>query len=66
ATINPSTATGKVTFYDRSSILGVGLISSGEATLTTNQLSPGSCSLGTEMELSGHTSTTLREPSLSR
>ena len=38
-------ATGKVTFYDQTTVLGIATITGGQATLATNLLSPGSHSL---------------------
>jgi hypothetical protein len=35
ATVTPSAATGKVTFYDGTTVLGIATVSSGQATLTT-------------------------------
>ena len=45
ATINPSPATGTVTFYDGVSILGIAPVSSGLATFSTSLLTSGSRSL---------------------
>ena len=41
ATVSPQTATGKVTFYDGSTILGIGTLVNGQATLTTSLLPAG-------------------------
>lgn len=41
ATVAPSNATGKVTFYDGANVLGVGTLSSGQATFTTSLLPAG-------------------------
>ena len=38
ATVNPSSATGKITFYDGTNILGIALISHGSAVLQTTQM----------------------------
>ncbi len=45
ATVTPSAATGKVTFYDGTTVLGVATLSSGQATMTTVLLASGSRSL---------------------
>ncbi len=45
ATVSPAAATGKVTFYDGVTVLGIGTLSGGQATLTTGLLSSGSRSL---------------------
>jgi hypothetical protein len=45
ATVAPSSATGKATFYDGSRVLGIGTLASGVATLTTELIGPGSRSL---------------------
>ena len=44
-TVTPGAATGKVTFYDGSTILGVRALSSGIASLQTSQLPAGSRSI---------------------
>ena len=45
ATVSPSAATGKVTFYDGTTVLGVGTLASGTATFATSLLPAGSRSL---------------------
>ena len=45
ATVSPSAAAGQVTFYDGTTVLGVGTLASGTATLTTSLLPSGSRSL---------------------
>ena len=45
ATVNPSDATGAVTFYDGTTVLGMPTLSSGSATYIANRLSAGSHSL---------------------
>jgi len=45
ATVTPSAATGKVTFYDGTSVLGVATLSGGTATFTTTALGTGARSL---------------------
>src|SRR5207253_7258764 len=45
ATVSPSVATGKVTFYDETTILGVGTLSGGQAVLRTIALPSGTRSL---------------------
>jgi hypothetical protein len=45
AGVSPPAATGKVTFYDGTTVLGTGLPGSGQATLTTSLLSAGGRSL---------------------
>ena len=40
ATVAPSTATGKVTFYEGSRVLGIASVTNGSATLTSLQLTP--------------------------
>jgi hypothetical protein len=45
ATVSPTSATGKCTFYDGSVILGISPFNSGSATFTTNQLGSGVHSL---------------------
>ncbi|RPI12944.1 MAG: hypothetical protein EHM65_05550, partial [Acidobacteriales bacterium] len=45
ATVSPSLATGRVTFYDGTTVLGVGTLASGTAALTTGLLPAGSRSL---------------------
>ena len=45
ATVSPSAATGKVTFYDGTTVLGVGTLAGGTATLSTILLPAGSRSL---------------------
>lgn len=45
ATVSPSTATGSVTFYDDVTVLGSGVLSAGQATLTTTLLPAGANSL---------------------
>jgi hypothetical protein len=45
ATVTPPSATGKVTFYDGTAILGIAPISAGVAVLKTTQISYGSSSL---------------------
>ena len=45
ATVSPSAATGQVTFYDGTTVLGVGTLAGGTATLTTSLLPAGSRSL---------------------
>lgn len=45
ATVTPAVATGLVTFYDGTSILGISAITNGQATLTTRLLAIGSRSL---------------------
>ena len=45
ATVSPSAATGQVTFYDGTTVLGVGTLASGTATLATSLLPAGSRSL---------------------
>ncbi|HKX00188.1 MAG TPA: FG-GAP-like repeat-containing protein [Bryobacteraceae bacterium] len=42
ATVTPAAATGKVTFYDGLTVVGVARLSSGKATLTTKLLAAGS------------------------
>jgi uncharacterized protein (TIGR03437 family) len=41
ATVSPEAATGTVTFYDGTTSLGTGIVSSGSATLTTSSLAVG-------------------------
>jgi hypothetical protein len=41
ATVSPSSATGKVSFYDGANIIGVAPLSSGKATFTTSMLAAG-------------------------
>ena len=41
ASVSPNTSTGKVTFYDGASVIGTGTLSSGSATVSTNQLGAG-------------------------
>src|ERR1019366_8735718 len=41
AVMTPSSATGRVTFYDGTMVLGVSTIAAGQASLTTNLLSSG-------------------------
>jgi hypothetical protein len=41
ANVAPSAATGTVTFYDGTSVLGIGVLSAGRAMLTTNLLASG-------------------------
>lgn len=45
ATVTPSTATGKVTFYDGTTLLGTDALVTGQVTLTTSLLSAGPHSL---------------------
>jgi Bacterial Ig-like domain (group 3)/FG-GAP-like repeat/FG-GAP repeat len=45
ATVSPSSATGAVTFYDGTTVLGVGTLASGVATLSTITLPAGTTSL---------------------
>src|SRR5581483_56585 len=45
ATVTPSAATGKVTFYDGATVLGTSTISAGKAVISTQFLLPGSRSL---------------------
>ena len=45
ATVSPSGATGKYTFYYGSVILGISALSGGSATFTTNQIGSGTQSL---------------------
>ncbi len=45
ATVTPSSATGKVTFYDGTSLLGVATLAGGSATFTTSALGAGARSL---------------------
>jgi uncharacterized repeat protein (TIGR01451 family) len=45
AAVTPASATGKVTFYDGSAILGIAKLSSAQATLSTSLLSAGAHSL---------------------
>jgi hypothetical protein len=45
ATVSPSAATGKVTFYNGSTLLGTGTLSSGVATLSTSIATAGTYSL---------------------
>src|SRR5580700_7101549 len=45
ATVTPPAATGTVTFYDGSTMLGTGAISSGKATFSTSTLAAGSHSI---------------------
>ena len=45
ATVSSTSATGKVTFYDGVTILGIATLSSGQATLTTTLLPTGKRSL---------------------
>src|SRR5439155_12763490 len=47
ATISPTTATGNVTFYDGTTVLGIRTIAGGQAALTTTALAPGARSLKT-------------------
>jgi uncharacterized repeat protein (TIGR01451 family) len=42
ATVSPAAATGKVTFYDGTTVLGTGTVSNGQASLTTSALAQGS------------------------
>jgi uncharacterized protein (TIGR03437 family) len=50
ASINPVQATGEVTFYDESLILGIAPVANGSATLSTILLSPGQRSLKARFE----------------
>jgi len=50
ASINPSQATGEVTFYDESVILGIAPAANGSATLSTILLNPGQRSLTARFE----------------
>ena len=45
ATVSPSAATGKVTLYDSTTIVGIGRLSNGQATITTSLLRSGTRSL---------------------
>jgi hypothetical protein len=45
ATVTPSSATGKITFYDGTSILGIATLASGQSSLTTSLLASGARSL---------------------
>jgi uncharacterized repeat protein (TIGR01451 family) len=45
AIVSPSSATGNVTFYDGTAIIGIAKLTNGTATLTTNQLPAGTQSL---------------------
>jgi len=45
ATVTPSSATGKVTFYDGTTMLGIGALSGGTATATTALPAPGTRAL---------------------
>ena len=45
ATVSPSAATGQVTFYDGTTVLGVGTLAGGTATLHDHLLPAGSRSL---------------------
>src|SRR5580693_4497358 len=45
ATVNPSSATGRVTFYDGVTVLGTATLLAGQATLQTSLLASGGSSL---------------------
>jgi len=45
ATVSPSVAAGRVTFYDGATVLGTGSLSGGQATLTTSLLASGTHAL---------------------
>ncbi len=45
ATVSPNTATGKVTFYDGYTVIGIASVTSGVATFATDSLQPGARSI---------------------
>ena len=53
ATVFPSEATGKVTFYDGAAVLGIGAVSNGLASMTTGLLPSGIRSLSSPCLKSG-------------
>ncbi len=60
ASVTPNTSTGKVTFYDGSSVVGIGTLSGGSATISAKQLKTGTHAL-----LAYYQGSALGSPSLS-
>ncbi len=65
ATVTPPAATGTVTFYDGSSVLGTGTLASSKASFSTSSLSIGSHSItatyGSDSNVKGSTSSMLKQ-----
>src|SRR5580704_9005049 len=45
ATVTPPEATGRVTFYDGATVLGIGVLAGGQASLSTSMLASGNRNL---------------------